>query len=111
MLQSLEREPSAPLSVKSNNTEAAAIPSEGVTADDNSATAKRVNPHKYLLYRPTFAQLYLYISTSFKDISDSSALLIYLSADGAKKAFKSDDIPETGMFSLFIKYLPSYNYK
>lgn len=99
MLQSLEREPSAPLSIKTNNTEAVAVPNEGATSDENSTTAKRVNPHKYLLYRPTFAQLYLYISTSFKDISDSSALLIYLSADGAKKAFKANDIPETGTLS------------
>ena len=45
-------------------------------------TAKGANPHKYLLYRPSLSQLMVYISTAFKDTSDTSALLLYLSADG-----------------------------
>ncbi|KAJ2957468.1 hypothetical protein NQZ79_g6827 [Umbelopsis isabellina] len=47
--------------------------------------AKRVNPHKYLLHRPALSQLMVYISTAFKDISDTSAMLLYLSADGLSK--------------------------
>ncbi|KAI9305559.1 hypothetical protein BJ944DRAFT_265025, partial [Cunninghamella echinulata] len=43
---------------------------------------KRSNPHKYLLYRPTFSQLMVYIATAFKDTSDNSVMLLYISADG-----------------------------
>ncbi|KAF9112278.1 hypothetical protein BGX27_003679 [Mortierella sp. AM989] len=46
---------------------------------------KRLNPHKYLLYRPTLSQLMVYLATAFKEVSGDSALLIYLSADGSKK--------------------------
>ena len=89
MLQSLEREPSSPLS--------GGKPAETTEkAEGDDSTGKRSNPHKYLLYRPTFAQLYLYIATSFKEISDSSAMLLYISADGAKNDFKGDSGLETG---------------
>jgi hypothetical protein len=79
------------------------------TATDKGAS-RRVNPHKYLLYKPAFSQLMVYIATAFKvgstatelflvgnrkvcllffpqpqEINDNSALLVYLSADGAKK--------------------------
>ena len=51
MLQSLEREP--------NSTQLPA-------ASDPASMVKRSNPHKYLLYRPTIAQLLLYIATAHK---------------------------------------------
>lgn len=52
---------------------------------------KRSNPHKYLLYRPSLSQLMVYISTAFKDTSESSALLLYLSADGC--AYPDQTVP------------------
>lgn len=95
MLQSLEREPSSNLAADKPTSDASEK-----TEEDNAN--KRTNPHKYLLYRPTFAQLYLYLSTAFKDISDSSAFLLYISADGAKKDVKSSSHGlETGILKLF----------
>ena len=82
MLQSLEREPS------SNVTSEKPV-GDGAEKSEEDSSTKRANPHKYLLYRPTFAQLYLYLTTAFKDISESSAFLLYISADGAKKDVKS----------------------
>uniref|UniRef100_A0A8C9VXX6 Suppressor of cancer cell invasion n=1 Tax=Scleropages formosus TaxID=113540 RepID=A0A8C9VXX6_SCLFO len=72
MLQVLEREPInlAAQSVKPGTLE----PSE--------KPAKRENPHKYLLYKPTFSQLYTFLSASFKELPASSVLLLYLSATG-----------------------------
>ncbi|CAG8602640.1 16175_t:CDS:2, partial [Racocetra fulgida] len=55
------------------------------TPADKSAS-RRMNPHKYLLHKPTFSQLMVYISTAFKEINENSALLLYLSADGTKHA-------------------------
>ncbi|EPB82152.1 hypothetical protein HMPREF1544_11113 [Mucor circinelloides 1006PhL] len=55
---------------------------------------KRSNPHKYLLYRPSLSQLLVYISTAFKDTSDNSALLLYLSADGC--AYPDQTVPGYG---------------
>ncbi|TPX36317.1 hypothetical protein SmJEL517_g01484 [Synchytrium microbalum] len=102
MLQALEREP---LAGSSTNTTSMSMGTtagstdqapkddgaagEDAGASEKAASVRRSNPHKYLLYRPTFAQLMLYVSTCFKDISDSSALLLYVSADGMKR--KVDD--------------------
>ncbi|KAI9297046.1 hypothetical protein K502DRAFT_288547 [Neoconidiobolus thromboides FSU 785] len=50
-----------------------------------TSNLKKVHPpHKYLLFRPTFSQLLVYISNCYKDLSDNSALLIYLSSDAIK---------------------------
>ena len=43
---------------------------------------KRENPHKYLLYRPSFSQLYVFLASGFKELPTSGVLLLYLSADG-----------------------------
>ncbi|MFT7814276.1 protein SCAI-like isoform X1 [Arapaima gigas] len=69
MLQVLEWEP-VNLAVQSTKLE----PSE--------KPAKRENPHKYLLYKPTFSQLYTFLSASFKELPANSVLLLYLSATG-----------------------------
>ncbi|KAJ2993710.1 hypothetical protein HDV02_002113 [Globomyces sp. JEL0801] len=106
ILQSLEREPST---MGGWAKAAAPIPQTqqvidqttsgvGMASIDNSRTqdgeeeraSRRSNPRKYLLYRPAFAQLALYISTCFKDISEHSALLLYISADGSKRQLKGD---------------------
>lgn len=34
--------------------------------DEKQTSSKRVNPHKYLLFRPSFSQLMVYLSTAFK---------------------------------------------
>lgn len=44
----------------------------------------RENPHKYLLYKPSFSQFYTYISSAFKDLPPHSVLMIYLSADACE---------------------------
>lgn len=43
---------------------------------------KRDNPHKYLLYRPTFSQLFVFLSSGFKELPANGVLLLYLSSDG-----------------------------
>jgi len=45
---------------------------------------KRSNPHKFLLYRPSFSQLLVFLSTAFKELHDNNVLLLYVSADGLK---------------------------
>ena len=82
VLQSLEREPNSKIDQVSSNLDQ----SEETDVENN---LRRPNPHKYLLYRPTFAQLMVYICTAFKDVDENSALLIYLSADGAKSNVNS----------------------
>jgi hypothetical protein len=42
----------------------------------------RSNPHKYLLYKPTFSQWYAFTASAFKDLPTQGALLLYISADG-----------------------------
>lgn len=45
---------------------------------------QRENPHKYLLYKPSFSQFYTYISSAFKDLPPHSVMMIYLSADSCE---------------------------
>ncbi|TNN29886.1 Protein SCAI [Liparis tanakae] len=73
MLQALEREP-VNLATQPSKQQGALEPSE--------KPAKRENPHKYLLYKPTFSQLFTFMSASFKELPANSALLVYLSATG-----------------------------
>ncbi|XP_029940176.1 protein SCAI isoform X1 [Salarias fasciatus] len=72
MLQALEREP----------VNLATQTSKQGTLEPNEKPAKRENPHKYLLYKPTFSQLFTFLSASFKELPANSVLLVYLSATG-----------------------------
>ncbi|XP_023696364.1 protein SCAI [Paramormyrops kingsleyae] len=72
MLQALEREP-VTLATQSNKTG---------TLEPSEKPPKRENPHKYLLYKPTFSQVYTFLSASFKELPANSVLLLYLSATG-----------------------------
>ncbi|XP_040180811.1 protein SCAI isoform X2 [Rana temporaria] len=58
--------------------------------DPAEKPTKRENPHKYLLYKPTFSQLYTFLAASFKELPANSALLIYLSATGVFPTGRSD---------------------
>ncbi|KAI8919103.1 protein SCAI [Powellomyces hirtus] len=105
LLQALEREPTTASSptrqgmatedtLTSNDRKDDALQEEsgntGTSSGNERSATRRTNPHKYLLYRPTFAQLMYYIATTFKDITDTNAMLIYLSADGSKKLVKTE---------------------
>ncbi|KAG2218203.1 hypothetical protein INT45_008672 [Circinella minor] len=59
---------------------------------DKGIVARRINPHKYLLYRPSLSQLFVYISTAFKDTADNGVMFLYLSADGCEYP----DAPDSG---------------
>nr|XP_040053164.1 protein SCAI [Gasterosteus aculeatus aculeatus]XP_040053165.1 protein SCAI [Gasterosteus aculeatus aculeatus]XP_040053166.1 protein SCAI [Gasterosteus aculeatus aculeatus] len=80
MLQALEREP----------VNLAMQPSKQGTLEPNEKPAKRENPHKYLLYKPTFSQLFTFLSASFKELPANSVLLVYLSATGVFPTGNSD---------------------
>ncbi|KAK9710050.1 hypothetical protein K7432_008683 [Basidiobolus ranarum] len=97
MLQSLEREPVGSKTMANTEGSSGADKShhreEGSLEDQvnapptntkDKATARRVNPHKFLLYRPNYSQLVVYLANAFKEINENSALLLYLSADGVK---------------------------
>ncbi|XP_077861892.1 protein SCAI-like [Saccoglossus kowalevskii] len=60
-------------------------------AENGDRTGKRENPHKYLLYKPTFGQLFTFLSAGFKELPPNAALLIYLSADGSSGSERPED--------------------
>ncbi|KAK6470752.1 protein SCAI [Huso huso] len=80
MLQALEREP-VNLATQMNKP--------GML-EPSEKPAKRENPHKYLLYKPTFSQLYTFLSAAFKELPANSVLLMYLSATGVFSTGRSD---------------------
>ena len=45
---------------------------------------QRENPHKYLLYKPSFSQTLTYLSAAFKDLTAHGVMMIYLSADSCE---------------------------
>jgi len=48
----------------------------------------RENPHKYLLYKPSFSQFLTYISAAFKDLSPNAVMMVYISADSYEPQLK-----------------------
>ena len=58
---------------------------------DGSGINKRDNPHKYLLYKPTFSQLFTFLASGFKELPSTGAMLLYLSADGCSGNSKHSD--------------------
>nr|XP_028570250.1 protein SCAI isoform X2 [Podarcis muralis] len=80
MLQALEREP----------MNLASQMSKPGLQETTEKPARRENPHKYLLYKPTFSQLYTFLAASFKELPANSVLLIYLSATGVFPSGRSD---------------------
>uniref|UniRef100_A0A1I8HEB9 Protein SCAI n=1 Tax=Macrostomum lignano TaxID=282301 RepID=A0A1I8HEB9_9PLAT len=51
-----------------------------------SASSRRENPHKYLLYKPSLAQLNAFLASGFKELPADGVLMLYLSADGDRGA-------------------------
>jgi len=91
MLQTLEREPQEDLS--NQIYDASPAPGRTPFVNDGSGIFRRDNPHKYLLYKPTFSQLYTFLASGFKELPPTGAMLLYVSADGCLgNAKHTDDI-------------------
>jgi len=76
MLQLLEREPTSAEKQNSENSEQEKKEGEEDKSNEKNSM-RRINPHKYLLHRPSFGQLMLYITTAFKvDIIELLLLLL-----------------------------------
>lgn len=64
----------------------------------NGQQGVKGSPHKYLLFRPTFSQLFLFLASGFKELPQHGVILLYLSADGSfQSAFQqATTIDEVG---------------
>lgn len=94
MLQALEREPQEDVNQMLNDQS----PAPGRIPNENGMDYRqfrRENPHKYLLFKPTFSQFLLFLSSGFKELPANGVLLIYLSADGC---FINSKQPEDSKF-------------
>ncbi|CAN8020073.1 unnamed protein product [Ixodes persulcatus] len=84
MLQTLEREPQEDATQLYDASPAPGrvpFPENGGTGDGRPG--KRENPHKYLLYKPSFSQLFVFLASGFKELPPNGVLLLYVSADGS----------------------------
>ncbi|XP_023244550.1 protein SCAI-like, partial [Centruroides sculpturatus] len=89
MLQTLEREPQEDTTQLYD-----ASPAPGrlpFPENGEQRPLKRENPHKYLLYKPTFSQLFVFLASGFKELPPNGVLLLYLSADGSFSNIKHPD--------------------
>ncbi|CAF4330548.1 unnamed protein product [Rotaria sp. Silwood2] len=84
MLQAVERQPvESTLSSDDRATTQSPANHEKETIDlYDDESSKRSNPHKYLLYKPTFSQIYAFTASAFKELPMNGVLLLYISADG-----------------------------
>ncbi|KAL6093785.1 hypothetical protein STEG23_037159 [Scotinomys teguina] len=80
MLQALEKEPM---------NLASQMNKPGIQESSDKPN-RQENPHKYLLYKPTFSQLYTFLAASLKELPANSVLLICLSATGVFPTGRSD---------------------
>ena len=94
MLQAVERQPtesSAPYDEKAIGQ--SLIPTSNQPRDIynlyDGDFQNRPNPHKYLLYKPIFSQIYAFTASAFKELPSHGTLLLYISADGYDTHLKS----------------------
>ncbi|CAL4074369.1 unnamed protein product, partial [Meganyctiphanes norvegica] len=83
MLQTLEREPQEDVAPLYDTSPAPTKIPTFENGDRIVNSNKRENPHKYLLYKPTFSQLMVFLASGFKELPANGAMLLYISADGA----------------------------
>ncbi|KAK9703907.1 Protein SCAI [Popillia japonica] len=67
------------------------MPGTKAFMENGERPARRENPHKYLLYKPTLSQVLVFLASGFKELPANGALLLYLSADGC---FSTTKYPE-----------------
>ncbi|KAK7491648.1 hypothetical protein BaRGS_00017101 [Batillaria attramentaria] len=96
MLQTLEREPQDDLTTQIFDTSPAPgrQPLCGLgqqSSIENGERNARDNPHKYLLYKPTFGQLNTFLASAFKELPPNGAMVLYISADGCHGNQKHTD--------------------
>ncbi|CAH3025521.1 unnamed protein product [Porites evermanni] len=83
MLQALEREPEeVPPRTLVTTNEVSESPSDKETSEIARSFSKRPNPHKYLLYKPTLTQLYVFLACGLKELPSNGVMLVYVSGDG-----------------------------
>jgi hypothetical protein len=59
----------------------------------NGQQGMKGSPHKYLLFRPTFSQLFLFLASGFKELPQHGVILLYISADGSfQSAFQQTTV-------------------
>lgn len=62
----------------------------GVSAISNTES-RTSNPHKYLLYKPTFFKFNTYAAAALKDLPANGIFLLYISADGLRSPYVKHD--------------------
>ncbi|XP_012256360.1 protein SCAI [Athalia rosae] len=91
MLQTLEREPREDPAHLHDASPAGRLPFRPGPYPAENGAPRRDNPHKYLLYKPTYSQVQVFLASGFKELPANGALLLYLSADGCFSTVKQPE--------------------
>lgn len=92
MLQALEREPM---------NLASQMNKPGIQEPADKPT-RRENPHKYLLYKPTFSQLYTFLAASFKVLMTLEVYLLIVTGTLSMEMLSTSEISLTRKCTAFI---------
>ncbi|VDQ06900.1 unnamed protein product [Trichobilharzia regenti] len=104
MLQTFERDPRGQMLNNRNSKLSVTDGLEnGISANYLLDSPNVTNPHKYLLYKPTFSQFNTYVATAFKDLSSTGAMLLYISADGVRAPVVKNNECKNSQFWINLK--------
>lgn len=70
-------------SLANHNSKPPAASASAGSGSGSGSGSSGANPHKYLLYKPSFAQLIAFLAAAFKELPANGVLLLYISAEGA----------------------------
>ncbi|EZA53505.1 Protein SCAI [Ooceraea biroi] len=109
MLQTLEREPRDDPNHLHDASPAGRMPFRpGPYPGPENGAPRRDNPHKYLLYKPTYSQVQVFLASGFKELPANGALLLYLSADGCFSTIKHPEESVDSDNSFVFQQIPRY---
>lgn len=112
MLQTLEREPRDDPTHIHDASPAGRLPFRpGPYPGPENGMPRRDNPHKYLLYKPTYSQVQVFLASGFKELPANGALLLYLSADGCFSTVKHpEESKYLNRYYFILNYIKKLNY-
>jgi hypothetical protein len=94
MLQTLERESQDDPNHLHDGSSGDRMPFRPGPYPTENGAPRRDNPHKYVLFNPTYNQVQIFLSSGFNELPPNGVLLLYMSADGCFSTVKRPEESE-----------------
>lgn len=111
MIQTLEREPREDINHLHDASPAGRLPFRPGPYPMENGAPRRDNPHKYLLYKPTYSQVQVFLASGFRELPANGALLLYLSADGCFSSMKRPEESKLPQYEKCKSIFSRFNFR